>query len=72
MCEVAFVEMFRNGESLTFNIEHGSRHLGGFIGEKSVETEWISSKVSDWAEAVSSVATMATFVPHSAFVGFKR
>ena len=44
------VAQFCAENDLTFNIEHRSRHLGGFIGEKSLETEWISAKVSDWVE----------------------
>ena len=55
---------------LSFNTQHGSRHLGGFIREKSLENEWIVSKVSDWAEVVSLVVTMATFVPQSSCAGF--
>jgi hypothetical protein len=35
--------------------------LGGFIGEDSARTEWISEKVEKWQEAVTDLTKVRHF-----------
>ena len=47
-------------------------YLGGFVGDKVKEREWIEEKVKDWVTAVEAVAEVSRFVPQSAYAGMQR
>ena len=47
----------------------GSRYLGGFIGERETEDQWIQSKVEGWAESVYTLARVARKHLQSAYAG---
>ena len=49
--------------NLSFSVKHRNRHLGGFVGEKTLETTWIKDKINAWMEAVDSVAKIALHAP---------
>ena len=37
----------------------GSRYLGGFIGERETEDQWIQAKVEGWLESVRTLVGVA-------------
>ena len=47
-------------------------YLGGFVGDKVKEREWIEEKVKDWVTAVEAVAEVYRFVPQSAYADMQR
>ena len=54
-------------EGVNFKVVNGNRYLGGFVGDKEKEREWIEEKVKDWVTAVEAVAEVARFAPQSAY-----
>ena len=50
----------------------GSRYLGGFIGERETEEQWIKTKVEGWAESVKTLAGVACKHPQSAYAGLQK
>ena len=54
---------FCNDDGLLFAAKHGSRHLGGFIEDELVESEWVEEKAEAWAEVVETLSTVASFSP---------
>ena len=50
----------------------GSRYLGGFIGERETEEQWIKAKVEGWAELVKTLAGVARKHPQSACAGLQK
>ena len=59
-------------ESLSFKVTTGSRYLGGFIGEKGAQTEWIRGKVEKWVKGASQIATLAATHPQQAHIAFTK
>ena len=56
-----------------FSIKTGSRHLGSFVGDKTLRDEYISSKVGNWVYGVEKFAIVATKnQPHADFTGFPK
>ena len=45
-------EYFRG---MGIKIVTGSRYLGGFVGEREKESQWVRSKVEGWAESVKNI-----------------
>ena len=50
----------------------GSRYLGGFIGERETEDQWIQAKVEGWAESVLTLDRVACKHPQSAYAGLQK
>ena len=50
----------------------GSRYLGGFIGGRVTEDQWIKAKVEGWAEWVKTLAGVARKHPQSAYAGLQK
>ena len=59
-------------EGVNFKVVNGNRYLGGFVGDKEKEREWIEEKVKDWVTVVEAVAEVARFAPQSAYAGMQR
>ena len=53
--DAGLAEEFCKINKLNFTIEHRHRYLGGFVGEKCWETEWLQKKLNDWKEAIESI-----------------
>ena len=47
-------------------------HLGGFIGERETEGQWVQTKVVGWAESVRTLAGVAHNHPQSAYAGLQK
>ena len=45
----------------------GSPYLGGFVGERDTEGQWVQTKVAGWAESVRTLARVARKHPQSAY-----
>ena len=50
----------------------GSRYLGGFVGERETEGQWMQEKVEGWAESVRTLAGVARKHPQSAYAGLQK
>ena len=50
----------------------GSRYLGGFVGERGTETQWVQTKVEGWAESVKNMAGVAHKHPQSAYADLQK
>ena len=50
----------------------GSRYLGGFVGERETEGQWVQTKVAGWAESVRTLAGVARKHPQSAYAGLNK
>ena len=65
-------KLFCTENNLNFKVKHGHRYLGGFVGEKDLESTWLKEKVNAWMEAVDSIAKLAPHASQSAFAGVQR
>ena len=50
----------------------GSRYLGGFVGERETERQWVRTKVEGWVESVKTLAGVARKHPQSAYAGLQK
>ena len=50
----------------------GSRYLGGFIGERETEDQWVKDKLEGWAEFVGTLDGVAHKHPQSAYAGLQK
>ena len=50
----------------------GSRYLGGYIGERKTEGQWVQEKVEGWADSVRTLTGMARKHPQSAYAGLQK
>ena len=50
----------------------GRRYLGGYIGERETEGQWVQEKVEGWAESVRTLAGVACKHPQSAYAGLQK
>ena len=62
-------EYFRG---MSVHVVTGSRYLGGFIGERETEDQWIQAKVEGWAESVRTLAGVSRKHPQSAYAGLQK
>ena len=65
----------RNIEKSTifnFKVKSGNRYLGGFVGEKDLETQWVKDKIHSWASAIEELSTIAMFIPQTAYAAVQR
>ena len=53
---------FCSKNNLPFVVKHSYRYLGGFIREKAIKNEWITTKIDVSKEAIVTLSEMATFV----------
>ena len=51
---------------------NGCRYLGGYVGEKHLEKEWIDGKVENWVESIECLSPFASLVPQSTYAGMQR
>ena len=56
-------EYFRG---MGIKIVTGSQYLGGFVGERETESQWVRTKVEGWAESVRTLSGVARKHPQSA------
>ena len=57
---------------LSFKVTNGCRYLGGYVGEKHLEKEWIDGKVENWVESVENLSPFASPAPQSTYAGMQR
>ena len=57
-------EYFRG---MGIQVDTGSRYLGGFVGERETEGQWVQTKVAGWAESARTLAGVARKHPQSAY-----
>ena len=57
---------------MPFSIKHGSRYLGGFLGDKNLEKTWIEDKVEAWEESVEALSSVSSLSPQCAFAGLQN
>jgi hypothetical protein len=55
-----------------FKVVTGSRYLGGFIGDKAEQREWVLKKVQAWAAGVLELSKVAGRYPQAAYVGLQK
>ena len=49
-----------------------SRYLGGFLGERETERQWVRTKVEGWAESVNNFSGVDRKHPQSAYAGLQK
>ena len=59
-------------KDLRFQVETGSRYLGGYIGSKADRELWVQEKVTFWTSAVTDLAFAALSHPQTAFAGLQK
>ncbi len=59
-------------KDLRFQVETGSRYLGGYIGSQADRELWVQEKVSFWTSAVTDLAFAALSHPQTAFAGLQK
>jgi len=52
---------------LGVRVVSGSRFLGGFVGEKSLAADFVSSKVKVWCNCIQQLSDVATVEPQASF-----
>jgi hypothetical protein len=57
---------------LRFQVETGSRYLGGYIGSRADRELWVQEKVAFWTSAVTDLAFAALSHPQTAFAGLQK
>ena len=50
----------------------GSRYLGGFVGERETESQWVRTKLEGWAESVRTLSRVARKHLQSAYAGLQK
>ena len=50
----------------------GGGCLGGFIGSPEAQSTWVGESITNWANAVSELATVASKCPQTACAGFSK
>ena len=50
----------------------GSRYLGGYVGERETEGQWLQEKVEGWDESVRTLTGVARKHPQSAYAGLQK
>ena len=61
-----------NFQGLGIRVVTGHRYLGGYIGDREVEWEWMKEKIQGWTESVKILAGVAEKHPLSAYVGLQK
>ena len=62
-------EYFRG---MGIKIVTGSRYLGGFVGQRETEIQWVRTEVEGWAESVKTLAGVDRKHPQSAYAGLQK
>jgi hypothetical protein len=57
---------------LGFNVQTGSRYLGGFVREDEDRDEWLESKIVTWVDIIKQLPTVAGPYPQSAYAGMQN
>ncbi len=50
----------------------GCRHLGGFIGDKAEQREWVEEKAQTWADGVLELSKVVGRYPQAAYAGLQK
>ena len=50
----------------------GSRYLGGYIGERETEAQWVKEKVEGWGDSVRTLSGVFRKHPQSAYAGLQK
>ena len=50
----------------------GHRYLGGFLGDVSLEKEWLATKVEGWTASIATLAGVALKHLQSAYAGLQK
>ncbi len=58
--------------SQQFRVTTGERYLGGYIGAREDQDEWVDGKTTDWTKAVRELAKVAVRYPQSAYAGLQK
>ena len=57
---------------LGFQIQTGARYLGGFVGDDAQQTEFVDTKVTEWATGIRRLGTIARSSPQCAFIALQK
>ena len=57
---------------LGVSVVTGSRFLGGFVGERSLTVDFVSTKVKVWCECIQSLSDVAIGEPQASFAALAR
>lgn len=57
---------------LKFQIVHGDRFLGGYIGNDESFSEWLEAKVHNWGECLGKLALACPAFPQAAYCGLQK
>ena len=63
---------FCTNNDSSFKVTNGCRYLGGHVGEKHLEKEWIDDKVENWVESIENLSPFTFLVPQSTYTGMQR
>jgi len=55
-----------------FKVVTGSRYLGGFIGDKAEQREWVEEKATTWAAGVIELSKVVGRYPQAAYAGLQK
>ena len=55
-----------------FQIVTGTQYLGGYVGLREQEMDWIKEKLAAWDTNISWMAEVAHFKPQLAYIGLQR
>ena len=55
-----------------FEIVKGHKYLGGYIGDKSLASDWIKKKVEIWKIAVETLSKIGNKFPQASFSGLSH
>ena len=56
-------------EGCNVRFSRGQRYVGGFVGGKGEEEEWLTPQVAKWVDGVNSLARVAWRYPQTAYAG---
>jgi hypothetical protein len=57
---------------LGFTIIAGTSYLGGFIGSAEDQSDWVSSKISDWSVAIREISEVVAPFAQSAYARLQK
>ena len=59
-------------QEFNFQYKEGARYVGGFIGSKASQEEWIAPMIEAWTNGVKKLASVAKRYPQTAFAGLTK
>jgi hypothetical protein len=65
-------ELFHNLDFDNSNYKAGHRYLGGFVGERCLQEEYVEAKVLHWTHATQQFANAAAHYPQTAYAVYTK